>query len=238
MGNLPVFPYRYCDYIQITADSKREISSSVQTPLELRGSPPWGDMTAPCLEIRSRQTRRHDPVQPSHGTAERFRAFPPVSFAKESAGVPIKTHRRASPVTNPEPIAIGLDASSREMHNGPLRNRRMRNLSTLFAVASLPCIRIIYLHRRTHAPLPATALRYNPPRVELLTLPFMLCSTVRVYNCRGRQTAAVPSDGESCIPMPNLMQLRAATTTWNRSCCRRIRLKGPLPNQQPRRGLV
>ena len=188
--------------------------------------------------IRSCQTRRHDPVQPSHGTAERFRAFPPSASRKKAPGSPSRLidERALQPIWSQ--IAIGLDASSREMHNGPLRNRRMRNLSTLFAVASSPCIRITYLHRRTHAPLPATALRYNPPRVERLTLPFMLCSTARVYNCRGRQTAAVPSDGESCIPMPNLMQLRAATTTWNRSCCRRIRLKGPLPNQQPRRGLV
>jgi hypothetical protein len=82
---------------------------------------------------------------------------------------PIHTHRRTSLETHLQPIAIGADASvlTRDAKR-PAGKRRMRNLSTRMAVASLQCIRITYLHRGIRAPLPATTLRYNPPRVERL----------------------------------------------------------------------
>src|SRR6185437_3444230 len=115
-------------------------------------------MAAPCPRFEAAKRGATTLCSPHTEQLSGFVHFHPSASRKKAPGSPSRLidERALQPIWSQ--IAIGLDASSREMHNGPLRNRRMRNLSTLFAVASSPCIRITYLHRRTHT------LRYQPPR--------------------------------------------------------------------------
>ena len=116
------------------------------------------------------------------------------------------------------------------------------------AMPEPPCAEPIHEHRcritavhphhhplaTTRAPISATALRYNPSRVE------RLAAVHAVFNRTGLQLSR-STDGScpcSCIPMANLMQLRAANDGVEPILLSSYSFQGPLPNQQPRRGLV
>jgi hypothetical protein len=154
-------------------------------------------------------------------------------------GSPIHTHRRPSLVTNLPPIAIGSDASllardaQRPAAQPPDAEPKYTHGCRITAVPPHHLLASTHTRSATshHTEVQSSACGAT-------TLPFMLCSTACVYNCRGRQTAEAPSDGESCIPVPNLMQMRAANDDAELILLSSYSSQGPLPNQQPRRGLV
>jgi hypothetical protein len=189
-------------------------------------------------EIRSYQTRRQDRVQPSQGTTERFRAFPP-SASRKKAQV---SHPHSSTHEPCNPFAANRDRSGCIRPHARCETARWQAPDAEPKYAHGCRITAVHPHHLLASRHTRSATSHHTEvqssACGATTLPFMLCSTACVYNCRGRQTAEVPSDGESCIPVPNLMQLRAANDDVELILLSSYSSQGPLPNQQPRRGLV